>query len=285
MIELTDVDVIERLVNRTQQAFAEPIVVDGIEVLAEIKTSTTADVTSGIVTALRGLVDASGVSADAVQAVMIGLAMASLLTWTIFLAKKVELSRANYRLRAALEKIAESRSLAEAQIALGAKDTVLASLLSAAMREARMSAGISSDAGTKERAASSFAEIVRAEARQMRRGMGALAEKMGMQFLEFSVERCVATLPVEGNTQPVGLLHGGAYVVLGESLGSMAANLHAGPGRLAVGVDGVEDGEEVAVLAQLGDVLLDLLAQLVGASRETVNKALADFASRGWLRL
>lgn len=69
------------------------------------------------------------------------------------------------------------------------------------------------------------------------RGMGALAEKMGMRFTEFSVERCVATMPVEGNTQPVGLLHGGAYVALGESLGSMAANLHAGPGRLAVGVD------------------------------------------------
>ena len=70
-----------------------------------------------------------------------------------------------------------------------------------------------------------------------RRGMGALAEKMGMEFLEFSVERAVATMPVEGNTQPVGLMHGGAYVVLGESLGSMAANLHAGPDRLAVGVD------------------------------------------------
>ncbi|MCC2032078.1 hotdog fold thioesterase [Microbacterium allomyrinae] len=69
------------------------------------------------------------------------------------------------------------------------------------------------------------------------RGMGALAEKMGIRFTEFSVERCVATMPVEGNTQPVGLLHGGAYVVLGESLGSMAANLHAGPDRLAVGVD------------------------------------------------
>ncbi|WP_426325504.1 hotdog fold thioesterase [Microbacterium sp. E-13] len=69
------------------------------------------------------------------------------------------------------------------------------------------------------------------------RGMGALAEKMGIVFTEFSVERAVATMPVDGNTQPVGLLHGGAYVVLGESLGSMAANLHAGPGRLAVGVD------------------------------------------------
>lgn len=69
------------------------------------------------------------------------------------------------------------------------------------------------------------------------RGMGALAEKMGIVFTEFSIERSVATMPVEGNTQPVGLLHGGAYVVLGESLGSMAANLHAGPGRLAVGID------------------------------------------------
>jgi 1,4-dihydroxy-2-naphthoyl-CoA hydrolase len=69
------------------------------------------------------------------------------------------------------------------------------------------------------------------------RGMGALAEKMGIEFVEFAVDRAVATMPVEGNTQPVGLMHGGAYVVLGESLGSMAANLHAGPGRLAVGVD------------------------------------------------
>jgi 1,4-dihydroxy-2-naphthoyl-CoA hydrolase len=69
------------------------------------------------------------------------------------------------------------------------------------------------------------------------RGMGALADKMGIEFVEFSVERSVATMPVEGNTQPVGLLHGGAYVVLGESLGSMSANLYAGPGRLAVGVD------------------------------------------------
>lgn len=70
-----------------------------------------------------------------------------------------------------------------------------------------------------------------------KRGMGALAEKMGIEFTEFSIERSVATMPVEGNTQPVGLLHGGAYVVLGESLGSMSANLAAGHGKLAVGVD------------------------------------------------
>src|SRR4051812_13662505 len=69
------------------------------------------------------------------------------------------------------------------------------------------------------------------------RGTGVLAEKMGIEFTEFSVERSVARMPVDGNTQPAMLLHGGAYVVLGESLGSMAANLFAGEGRLAVGIE------------------------------------------------
>jgi biopolymer transport protein ExbB len=115
-------------------------------------------------------------SADVlVKAVMIGLAFASLVTWTIFIAKMIELSLARRRLRAALAKIGDARSLAEAQFALGAKGSVLSSLLAAAMREARLSAGISSDAGIKERAASSFAEIVRAEARRIRLGMGLLA--------------------------------------------------------------------------------------------------------------
>ena len=115
-------------------------------------------------------------SADVlVKAVMIGLAFASLVTWTIFIAKMIELTVIQRKLRAALAKIADARSLAEAQFALGAKGSVLASLLAAAMREARLSAGISSDAGIKERAASRFAEIVRAEARRIRLGMGLLA--------------------------------------------------------------------------------------------------------------
>ena len=115
-------------------------------------------------------------SADViVKAVMIGLAFASLMTWTIFIAKSIELSVASTRLRSALKKIAETRSLAEAQMALGAKQGVLSSFLAAALREARMSAGLSSDAGIKERAASSFSEIVRAEARRIRIGMGVLA--------------------------------------------------------------------------------------------------------------
>jgi biopolymer transport protein ExbB len=110
-----------------------------------------------------------------VKAVMIGLAFASLVTWTIFIAKMIELSLIQRKLRAALGTISDARSLAEAQFALGAKHSVLSSLLAAAMREARLSAGISSDAGIKERAASSFAEIVRAEARRIRLGMGLLA--------------------------------------------------------------------------------------------------------------
>src|SRR5438034_2250342 len=115
-------------------------------------------------------------SADVlVKAVMIGLAFASLVTWTIFIAKMIELTVVQRKLRTALAKIADARSLAEAQFALGAKGSVLASFLAAAMREARLSAGISSDAGIKERAASSFAEIVRAEARRIRLGMGLLA--------------------------------------------------------------------------------------------------------------
>ena len=69
------------------------------------------------------------------------------------------------------------------------------------------------------------------------RGLGSLAEKMGIEMLEFTVERAVARMPVDGNTQPADLLHGGAYVVLGESLGSMSANLYAGEGRLAVGIE------------------------------------------------
>lgn len=69
------------------------------------------------------------------------------------------------------------------------------------------------------------------------RGMGALADRMGIKMIAFDAEHAVATMPVQGNTQPVGIMHGGAYVVLGESLGSMHANLLAGPGKLAMGID------------------------------------------------
>lgn len=66
---------------------------------------------------------------------------------------------------------------------------------------------------------------------------GALSKKMGIEFLEVSAERSVARMPVEGNTQVIGILHGGAHVVLGESLGSVSSAVHAGPGRYAVGIE------------------------------------------------
>lgn len=68
-------------------------------------------------------------------------------------------------------------------------------------------------------------------------GGGELAVKMGIEFLELSAEKSVATMPVAGNRQVVGLLHGGAHVVLAESLGSMSSAIHAGPGRIAVGIE------------------------------------------------
>lgn len=66
---------------------------------------------------------------------------------------------------------------------------------------------------------------------------GKLGRRMGLEVLHASPEKVVGTLPVEGNTQPYGLLHGGASAVLAETLGSIGAMLHGGPGRIAVGVD------------------------------------------------
>jgi 1,4-dihydroxy-2-naphthoyl-CoA hydrolase len=71
----------------------------------------------------------------------------------------------------------------------------------------------------------------------MPEGMGRLNEKMGIELVEVSAERVVGTMPVTGNTQPYGLLHGGASVVLAETLGSVGSAVHAHPDRLSVGVD------------------------------------------------
>jgi 1,4-dihydroxy-2-naphthoyl-CoA hydrolase len=67
--------------------------------------------------------------------------------------------------------------------------------------------------------------------------LGALNERLGVKMLEVSAERVVATMPVEGNTQPIGLLHGGASVALAETLGSFGSTVHGYPDRVPVGVD------------------------------------------------
>jgi 1,4-dihydroxy-2-naphthoyl-CoA hydrolase len=68
---------------------------------------------------------------------------------------------------------------------------------------------------------------------------GALARAMGVTITEASPERVIGTMPVKGNTQPYGLLHGGASCVLAESLGSIGAAMHgARVGRpVSLGVD------------------------------------------------
>jgi uncharacterized protein (TIGR00369 family) len=80
-----------------------------------------------------------------------------------------------------------------------------------------------------DNALSPLAEIVR----------GTLAGRMGIEITEATAERVVGTMPVDGNVQPYGLLHGGASCVLAETLGSVGASIHAADvlGGIAVGVD------------------------------------------------
>lgn len=66
---------------------------------------------------------------------------------------------------------------------------------------------------------------------------GPLVAKMGIELIEVSAERSVARMPVEGNTQTVGILHGGAHVVLGETLGSLSSAVHGGPDKFPVGIE------------------------------------------------
>ena len=81
-----------------------------------------------------------------------------------------------------------------------------------------------------------------------------LPERMGIEVLEASAQRVVGTMPVAGNTQPYGLLHGGASCVLAETIGSLGAVLHAGVDRVVVGIEisathhrSARDGDVTAV--------------------------------------
>ena len=64
-----------------------------------------------------------------------------------------------------------------------------------------------------------------------------LADRMGITILEARAERVVGIMPVAGNTQPLGLMHGGASCVLAETLGSLGSALHGGPDRVTVGIE------------------------------------------------
>ena len=66
---------------------------------------------------------------------------------------------------------------------------------------------------------------------------GDLCDKMGIVFHKLTAEHSIASMPVEGNTQSYNILHGGAYVVIGESLGSISSNIHAAGRGMAVGIE------------------------------------------------
>ncbi len=85
-------------------------------------------------------------------------------------------------------------------------------------------------------------------------GDDVLVARMGIKILEASPRRVVGTMPVAGNTQPYGLLHGGASCVLAETLGSLGSALHAGPDLVTVGIEisashhrGAAEGEVTGV--------------------------------------
>ncbi len=89
-------------------------------------------------------------------------------------------------------------------------------------------------------------------------GPDVLVNRMGIKIVEASASRVVGTMPVAGNTQPYGLLHGGASCVLAETLGSLGSALHAGPGRVTVGIEisathhrGAAEGEVTGVATLL----------------------------------
>lgn len=110
-----------------------------------------------------------------VKAVIASLGFASLVTWTVLIAKSLLLARAAHSLRKGLMQISEARTMAEAQLGLGASKGVLRAFLASALYEVRLSGESASDEGIKERAASRFTEIARAEARAIRQGMAVLA--------------------------------------------------------------------------------------------------------------
>lgn len=118
-----------------------------------------------------------------------------------------------------------------------------------------------------------------AEAKELlgTRGLGELAEKMGIQLVELSAEKAVATMPVEGNKQPLGLLHGGAYVVLAETLGSIAANVWAFPDKAAVGI---EVNASHSGSARSGIVTATCTAINLGKSLTTHEIAITDEAGK-----
>lgn len=110
-----------------------------------------------------------------VKLVILSLLIASVVTWTVLIAKTIELKRARKSALDALEALSTARGLPEARLALGAGAKLPKALLAEASRELKLSSDILTGPGVKERVASCFAEIERAEALSIKRGTGLLA--------------------------------------------------------------------------------------------------------------
>jgi len=110
-----------------------------------------------------------------VKAVLIGLVFASIVTWTVWLAKSIELMVARRRARSALRTLASVRSVAEAVQRVGRREGTVGDFVSAAVAELQLSDNTMEPAGIKERVASRLERIEANRGRTMMRGTGVLA--------------------------------------------------------------------------------------------------------------
>ena len=188
-----------------------------------------------------------------VKVVMVILAFASLVTWTIFFGKTMQLARAQRRLRAALTLISDARTLSEAQAALKGRGTALSVLVRAAMHEVRLSGDRADDAGIKERSASRFAEIARTEARVMRHGM--------------------ATLATIGATSPFVGLFGTVWGIMNSFIGISKAQTT----NLAVVAPGIAE----ALLATAIGLVAAIPAVIIYNHFSRATKAYLEYVGRG----
>jgi len=188
-----------------------------------------------------------------VKVVMVSLAFASLVTWTIFFAKTVQLSHAQARLRRALARVAEAHTLSEAQKALTGRPTAVTALVRAALHEVRLSGVGASDAGIKERSASRFGEIARAEARAMRFGM--------------------ATLATIGATSPFVGLFGTVWGIMNSFIGISKAQTT----NLAVVAPGIAE----ALLATAIGLIAAIPAVIIYNHFSRATKAYLEYVGRG----
>jgi biopolymer transport protein ExbB len=188
-----------------------------------------------------------------VKVVMVSLAFASLVTWTIFFAKTVQLSHAQARLRRALARVAEAHTLSEAQKALTGRPTAVTALVRAALHEVRLSGEGASDAGIKERSTSRFGEIARAEARAMRFGM--------------------ATLATIGATSPFVGLFGTVWGIMNSFIGISKAQTT----NLAVVAPGIAE----ALLATAIGLIAAIPAVIIYNHFSRATKAYLEYVGRG----